>query len=241
MKTNKFLFNLILFSLLNGSFYSCSQASNKHLKSEKEYSKVDNHRIVIIGSSTAEGAKASCRDSSWVGRLDKYLKSIHHKNEVINLAKSGYTTYHLISKSIKREKRPDSDTIRNIDFAISLNPTCIIINLPSNDAAYNYTNEEQILNFKHMVQKIKENSIKVYVCSAQPRNFKQYEKRQKQLELNQLLKKEFPYLFIDFWDGFAYSNGFINEKLNSGDGIHLNDLGHRMLYERVRKALDFLN
>ena len=65
--------------------------------------------------------------------------------------------------------------------------------------------------------------------------------RQKQLELNQLLKEEFPYLFIDFWDGFAYSNGLINEKLNSGDGIHLNDLGHRMLYERVRKALDFLN
>lgn len=49
-------------------------------------------RIVVLGSSTAEGAGASVRKNSWVSRFARYVKNTDPTNEVVNLAKGGYTT-----------------------------------------------------------------------------------------------------------------------------------------------------
>ncbi len=42
---------------------------------------------------------------------------------------------------------------------------------------------------------------------------------------------------IDFWTISALKNGSINPVYNSGDGVHLNDEGHRLLFEEVRKKI----
>jgi hypothetical protein len=41
---------------------------------------------------------------------------------------------------------------------------------------------------------------------------------------------------IDFWTELANEDGTINSIYNSGDGIHLNEAGHRILFERVVEA-----
>ena len=231
MKINS-LYVLTLLIFILTSFSSCSQKNElsvkKPLEQEKEIIK-----CVVIGSSTAEGAKASCKDSSWVGRLENFLKTKNEQNTTINLAKSGYTTYHLISKKIERKDRPESDTIRNIDFALALKPTHVIINLPSNDAAYGYSNEEQMINFKSLIDTCRSQGVHVFVCSAQPRNFKNIETRQKQIELNKLLKRVYNNIYLDFWTGFTESDASIRTSFNSGDGIHMNDKGHRLMFARV--------
>ena len=38
---------------------------------------------------------------------------------------------------------------------------------------------------------------------------------------------------LDFWTGVAASDGSILPSVDSGDGIHLNDVGHAMLYASV--------
>lgn len=225
------------------SFYACSQDLDlkKNKSIEEQILKKEKVRFVIIGSSTAEGAKASSIDSSWVGRLNSHLKDLNENNELHNLAKSGYTTYHLISENIKRAKRPKSDTLRNVDYALSFNPTHIIINLPSNDAAYNYTVDEQLINFESMIQTCRKKNVKVFLCSAQPRNFKEPEKISNQLKLNLFLENKYSDIYIDFWTNIAHLDGTILKELNSGDGIHLNDKGHKILFDQVISKLGDLN
>jgi lysophospholipase L1-like esterase len=41
---------------------------------------------------------------------------------------------------------------------------------------------------------------------------------------------------IDFWTGLADAEGRILPVFDCGDGIHLNDAGHRLLAERVVEA-----
>ena len=42
-------------------------------------------KIVVIGSSTAQGAGASVPDSAWVNQFRKFVEEINPENEVINL------------------------------------------------------------------------------------------------------------------------------------------------------------
>jgi lysophospholipase L1-like esterase len=73
-------------------------------------------RVVVLGSSTSVGVGASPIDSSWVSRYIVYLKSLNPQNEVINLAKSGYTTYHLLPDGYDDWVDPN----RNITRALTL-------------------------------------------------------------------------------------------------------------------------
>ncbi|MEZ4983685.1 MAG: SGNH/GDSL hydrolase family protein [Saprospiraceae bacterium] len=54
-------------------------------------------RIVVLGSSTAEGTGASSPDSSWVNRYRASL-SRNTRYEVVNLARGGYTTFHILQR-----------------------------------------------------------------------------------------------------------------------------------------------
>ncbi|GEP93422.1 hypothetical protein SAMN05660909_05307 [Chitinophaga terrae (ex Kim and Jung 2007)] len=37
---------------------------------------------------------------------------------------------------------------------------------------------------------------------------------------------------IDFWTGLGYPNGYIDSLYNSGDDVHFNAAGQRILFER---------
>jgi hypothetical protein len=41
---------------------------------------------------------------------------------------------------------------------------------------------------------------------------------------------------LDFWTGLANADGTVNSAYNAGDGIHINNAGHKVLYERVIAA-----
>ena len=52
--------------------------------------------VVVLGSSTAEGFGPSDADSTWVNRLRVALAAADPSLDVLNLAKGGYTTYHVL-------------------------------------------------------------------------------------------------------------------------------------------------
>ena len=191
------------------------------------------HRIVVIGSSTAAGHGPSVKDSAWVNRFRAYMKSFNPENEVINLAKGGYTTYHLMPDGFKApEKRQKVDTLRNITRALAFYPTSIIINLPSNDAGWGYSNADQLTNYEIILEEARKENVPVWICSPQPRNFKEEKVLNQQNQLNKMMLKKYPN-YIDFWNGFEKTDFSLRDEFNSGDGTHLNDEGHRILTERV--------
>jgi lysophospholipase L1-like esterase len=194
--------------------------------------KTDSIKIVILGSSTAFGTGPSHPDSAWVNRFRTYLQSIWKNSEVINLAKGGYVTYHILPDNfVPPTERPFPDPKRNITKALSYNPTAIIINLPSNDASLDYSIKEQLQNYDMVLFLTKPKNIPVWVATTQPRNLS----LSGRLNLMEMRDSTFTRFEnpIDFWTGLAEKSGNIKAEYNSGDGVHLNDAAHKILFERV--------
>ena len=201
----------------------------------------DGINIVILGSSTAYGAGATPRDSSWVNRYRKYVKGINSKINIINLAVGGYTTYNILPDDFKPIKnRPLPSVGHNITRALNLSPTAIIINLPSNDASRGYSISEQISNYK-IINRIADSAcIPLWVATTQPCN------RDSLTIISLKEMRDSTYSIwgnnaIDFWTEIANDNGKIIKKFDSGDGVHLNNAGHKMLFNRVVNKILFEN
>lgn len=191
--------------------------------------------IVVIGSSTAAGTGATTPDSAWVNR---YRNSVYQRDTrypVTNLAMGGYTTYHLLptGNPLAAGVGITIDTARNITKALSLNPEAVIINLPSNDAANLFAVADQLHNFRLMQQAAAAQGVQVWVCTTQPRNFTDPNQIAMQLAARDSITAYFGSHSIDFWSPVADASGYIDAQYNSGDGVHLNDAGHRLLEQQV--------
>lgn len=189
--------------------------------------------LVIMGSSTAAGSGASTPDSSWAGRYTRYLEQFYPEVRVINLAAGGYGTHHLLPDgTVVPAGRPLPDPEHNITKALTFRPDVIILNLPSNDASQNYLPEEQLANHQIIVGQAQYAGILIWVTTTQPRNFEPYQiEIQRQVRAG--LRERYGDHCIDFWDGLATPEGFLDKKYDAGDGIHLNDAGHRLLAKKV--------
>ncbi|MEM1096449.1 MAG: glucoamylase family protein [Bacteroidota bacterium] len=192
--------------------------------------------VVLIGSSTAAGAGASVPDSAWANRYRSHGQANNANFDLVNLARGGYTTYHMLpTDAIAVADRPAPDTLRNITAALRYKPDAIIINLPSNDRASGFANAEQLANFETMVQAATDAGVPVWVFTTQPRNLDP-EGQRDQRRVRDAILDRFGDRAIDVWRGLERSDDGLDPAYDSGDGIHLNDAGHRLLFERVRAA-----
>ncbi|MEM6347868.1 MAG: GDSL-type esterase/lipase family protein, partial [Bacteroidota bacterium] len=188
-----------------------------------------------LGSSTAAGSGASSSDSAWVNRYRQYLQSINPDNQVVNLAQGGYNTYRLMPTGYQAPSgRPNPDPNKNITAGINENPDAIIINLPSNDVGAGFSVAEQLANFDTMVAHAQAANIPIWICSTQPRNFGNPNQLLAQAEVRDSINAKYAPFTIDFWTTIATANNTIEPAYDSGDGVHLNDDGHKILFQRVR-------
>lgn len=192
--------------------------------------------IVVIGSSTAAGVGPNDPDSAWVPRFLRSLQAYSPAYRVSNLAKGGYQTFHLMPDNFQPQPgHPMPDSSRNISHALRLDPDAIIINLPSNDASALVEADTQMQNFRMMSQLAEEAGVPVWVCTPQPRDFDSAMVAI-QWALLDSIEQEYGDRSIDFWRVFADEEGLPLAKFDSGDGIHLNDEGHRILHQRILGA-----
>lgn len=190
-------------------------------------------RIVVLGSSTAAGAGAKPADSAWVNRYRAYLKRLHPACELINLAKGGYQSFHLMPDGFRPPNGyPEPDPERNISRALSLRPDAILINLPSNDAAAGYDAATQLRNLDAIAYTAWTADVPLWFTSVQPRNFDSL-KVQTQLQVLEAMQKRFADRLIPLWQHLATPQGTLNPQLDAGDGIHLNNRGHAILLEQI--------
>ncbi len=194
----------------------------------------DAHKIVIVGSSTAAGTGASPHDSSWAKKLSTYILRANPQAEVYNLALGGLNSYHLRpTGSIPPAGRPQPDESRNITAALALNPHAIIVNLPSNDAASAYTLQETQTNFNLIVSTADAAGVPVWVSTSQPRNGLPASQSASLLQLRDWVIQRFGAKAIDFWATVGNTDGSISSAFDAGDGIHLNNYGHHILFSRT--------
>src|SRR5215203_1037746 len=199
-------------------------------------------KVVILGSSTAAGTGASNYDSSWAGRLQlSFRKNITAGDPdtiVINLAVGGYVTYYAMPIGyVPPAGRPAPDGEHNVTKALSFSPDIVLINFPTNDIGSGYSKNEFLNNLRFLSQQITSVGVKAYVATTQPRSQFDFSMRQALRECVDSVNNSFGANAINFWDDLATNDGQFNlrPEVNSGDGVHANNLGHRLLFERVRE------
>ncbi|HTN09029.1 SGNH/GDSL hydrolase family protein [Agriterribacter sp.] len=192
--------------------------------------------IVVLGSSTAAGAGASPKSNSYVNLFTQYLiNSVNSGSTVTNLAIGGATTYKMQPGWYSPPTAYPVDPERNIDAALALSPDGILLNYPSNDADRDIPIAEQKSNFLRVVDKADSANVPVWITSTQPRNITE-EGRANLILMRDWLQTTFTSKYIDFWTGIANADGTIVAAYNSGDGVHLNNAGHAILFERVKNS-----
>jgi|GEM_PF-5931755 lysophospholipase L1-like esterase len=195
--------------------------------------------LVVLGSSTAAGTGATVYDSAWVGRYAKYINGQKLSRWVLNLAVNGYTSYHILpTRSPVITNRPTPDTISNITRALKAHPAAIIVNMVANDIAFGYAGAEYLKNLDTVAAVAQHAGVPIWFCTIQPRNFSDTDasKRDTLKSLAQRMLVQFAPHSIDFWTGIADTDNNILPSLGAGDGIHLNNLGHLNLFNRVVAA-----
>ncbi|MBK6931635.1 MAG: SGNH/GDSL hydrolase family protein [Saprospirales bacterium] len=191
-------------------------------------------RIVVIGSSTAAGIGAEPVENAWVDLYRAHLETLHPASEVINLGLGGLQTFHLTPTGHRPPRaRPLPDPERNITRALSFQPHAVIMHAPSNDAMAGYGPEEQLRNFDLIDQAAGTQGIPVWFCTPQPRRFSA-EQIQIQIRLRDALLARYGDRAINIWHILATPDGLPQARSDAGDGAHLNNLGHRLVFEQVR-------
>lgn len=195
------------------------------------------YRIVVLGSSTAAGTGPSSPENAWVPKYNKYLTELDTRYEVINLAVGGFATYNILPTGtpIPAGVNRTINVEKNITKAMSLNPGGIIINMPSNDAASGYPVADQLQNYDLITALPAAENIPVWVTTPQPREFGTNTTNLNiQTQMVTATNTKFGAKAVDFWTGFGPADGNgILAIYNSGDGIHMTDAAHQILFDRI--------
>ena len=185
-------------------------------------------RVVVLGSSTAAGTGASS-NRGWVDLLHNYLLTQLPNHQLFNLAVGGYTT---------RDVLPTGNANHNITQALSLDPSVVLVNLPSNDVARSISDEESMRNFAALKEAADAEGVPIYFTTTQPRNFSSVGTRQRLATQADQIKALFSPYVISIYSELADSNQRIKPQYGSGDGIHLNNAGHQFIFTDVRTLFD---
>ena len=188
---------------------------------------------VVLGSSTAEGAGASVIDSAWVYRTEQALRD-DSRYQLVNLGRGGITSFHIMPSDFAFTGLGfPPDATLNITKAFTYNPAGIIVNMPSNDAANYLSAADQLANFKWIQNVTRLAGADFWITTSQPRNFADTAQIAIQRQVKDAILDHFGDRAIDLWSPLADAKGWILPEYDSGDGVHLNDKGHRLIYNLI--------
>jgi acyl-CoA thioesterase-1 len=190
---------------------------------------------VVLGSSTAAGVGAS-PGRSWAAQLEARLTP--RGLQLDNRARGGATTYQALPAAAERPAgRPPTDPAQDVDRALESRPRALILAFPSNDAVLGYSALESAANLLTMRERAGTRGVPVLILSSQPRNDAGPAARTAMREMDAALAAALGPCFVDVRDALADADGRIAPAYAAGDGVHLNDRGHELVFDRLWAAI----
>ena len=190
---------------------------------------------VVLGSSTAAGNGAPA-GQGWVSLIE----AAYHPSgvSVRNLAVAGTVTYHALPGATWPSlSRPSPKAQANVDAALALAPRLLLLAYPSNDTARGYSVEETVSNLLTIRQASLAQGVPVLVLSTQPRNLSA-EQRASLSQVDQQLRAAVGGCFVAVRERLATPDNLLQSAYDSGDGVHPNAAGHRLIADQVRAVID---
>lgn len=189
----------------------------------------------VLGSSTAAGVGAT-PGKGWVALLSASAAS--RGVQVRNFSRSGSVTYHALPAAAARPgARPATDPAQDIDEVMLGRPTLVILAFPSNDAVAGYAATETVANLLAIRRRALDGGAAALVQSSQPRDSATDAQRAAMRDADSALAQSLGECFVDVHPPLADSQDHIAAAYAAGDGVHLNDAGHELIFERVNLAL----
>lgn len=194
--------------------------------------------IAVLGSSTAAGENASSPAKSYLGLLKAHLQSLGELDTLYNFGLPGSTTYSgMPTGFVPPAGRDAPEPSFNVTRALQLGADIVLVNYPGNDITRGYSLADFMSNLHTIYDTVIAAHKICAVTTTQPRT-------DLTLDLQQLLQTcrdsillEFPVCVLNFWDPIVAPNSLdLNPIYDSGDGTHLNDSGHYVLYQVVIAA-----
>ncbi len=220
-------------SILIRSIFFCvfALAVSPQLRAQK--------KMLVLGSSTSTCIFGpSSYDSCYLSRLQKYYRDRGTILTIDNRAVGGDNVYYgmPITNTPPPPGRNSPRPYNNITDGLAENPDIVLINYPSN--GYDYFSADEVMACLRTIKQVANAAGKpCYVTTTQPRQdpetFRTQVVRQRMFELKERIISEFGAYAINFWDGVANPADYtIMDRYNT-DGVHLNNSGHHLLFERV--------
>lgn len=200
----------------------------------------ETRHLAVLGSSTAAGTGASQVSRSWVGLLQTWLSKTQ-KESVINLATPGIlSTSALCTQQVNSNLSELITPTRNVDRALKLGATRVILAFPSNDTTNGMSAEQTISNFLDMRQCAQSNDkVRVAVMSSLPRDGLTKQQNATIAQIDAAIRKEFGACYINVRGALADSKlENIRHDLSAGDGVHFNDAGHDIIFNVVKRFME---
>lgn len=186
---------------------------------------------VLLGSSTAAGVGAT-PGQAWASRLDTALRA--RTLTLDNRARGGATTYHALPMAAPRPAgRPSTDMRQDVALALLGEPSALVLAFPSNDAVNGYAPSESLDNLLLMRDLARARGVPVIVLSSQPRDDANGQAQATMLATDAALVAALGACFVAVRDDLADPLGRIAPRFAAGDGVHLNDAGHALIFERL--------
>ena len=195
-------------------------------------------KLLVLGSSTSQCFFGpSSTDSCYLMILQRHYNAAGTPFILDNRAVSGDNVYHGMPTNVppppgRNAPRPDS----NITAGLNGNPDVVLVNYPSN--GYDQFSVDEVLYCLRTIQNAANSrGIPCYITTSQPRNdpqsFRTDSVRKKMAAISNRVQSEFGAFAINFWDGIVNPADTTILPMYNADGTHLNNLGHRLLFERV--------
>jgi lysophospholipase L1-like esterase len=229
---------------MNAARHLCHLSLSILLASSVAFTQTGSVRVVVLGSSTAEGTGAPA-GKGWVALFKTYLTNAGITSDVINLASGGYTTFDVLPtgyvspyRSLNTSWARNPDTTRNITRALAYSPTDIVVNLPSNDALLEVPVSYQIAHMTVLQARAQAQGVRIWFTTSQPTKWLGT-KLQIQVGMRDAVLAQFGEYAVDFWTGISTTDSKIQPKYDAGDGVHVNELGHAVLFESAKSKVTF--
>jgi lysophospholipase L1-like esterase len=190
---------------------------------------------VFLGSSTTAGFTTSAPSLTWVSRLERALTG--RNITIVNIAVPGAVTYiWLPVAAAPTAGRPAPWPANNIDAAMAQRPALVLLNATTNDVAADYRAEETVANVRAIRTVAIAGGAAVLVLSTQPRSLSDTQRARLPL-IDAQLAAELGGCFVDIRTPLAGDDNRLAPAFDSGDGIHPNDAGHDVIFQRVNATL----
>jgi hypothetical protein len=190
--------------------------------------------VAVLGSSTSACTGPTNPANCYLAKLDAYYEGLGQPTTIHQLAVGGYSVYKGMPSSFTGPwPNLQPDVNRNITRALELNPTTILVNYPSN--GYDTLRIDSVMRcFRTIRDSANAQGKTCYITTTQPRTSFSAPARAKLKELRDSILLQFGYFAINFWDDLADPSTYAILPAYDADGIHLNDAGHEILFQRVR-------